>query len=62
MKIKELRNMNKGELGKLLDEKKSRVLQMRFDIASKQVKNHREIRNARKDVARIQTLMKSIAE
>ncbi len=58
MKIKELREKNIEELKKLLDEKREYVRKLRFDIASKQVKNNKELRNTRKDIARILTLIK----
>lgn len=58
MKIKELREKNIEELKKLLGEKKESVRKLRFDIASKQVKNNKEYRNTKKDVARIMTLIK----
>ncbi|HDL15125.1 MAG TPA: 50S ribosomal protein L29, partial [Euryarchaeota archaeon] len=48
MKISEIKEKNKNELKKLLEDKKELVRKLRFDIASKQVKNHREYRNARK--------------
>lgn len=59
MKIKELREKSEGELQKLLEEKREAVRKLRFDIASRQVKNHREGRNAKKDIARILTILKS---
>ena len=58
MKIKEIRGKNNEELKKILIEKRENVRKLRFDIASKQVKNMREIRNAKKDVARILTILK----
>ncbi|GBE16276.1 50S ribosomal protein L29 [bacterium BMS3Abin15] len=57
MKISEIKEKNKNELKKLLEDKKELVRKLRFDIASKQVKNHREYRNARKDVAKILTVL-----
>lgn len=57
MKNKELRDKNKEELTVLLAEKRETVRSLRFDIATKQVKNHRDYRNARKDIARIMTLL-----
>ena len=58
MKIKELREKGIAELKKLLVEKKEQVRKLRFDIATKQVKNNRELRNNKKDIARILTLIK----
>jgi ribosomal protein L29 len=57
MKIKELKEKNIEELKKLLGEKKESVRKLRFDIASKQVKNNREYRNTKKEVAQILTLI-----
>ncbi len=52
--------MNKGELEKLLEEKRAKLTQIRFDITSKQIKNHREHRNVRRDIAKIGTLLKEM--
>jgi large subunit ribosomal protein L29 len=57
MKIKELRSKNINELKKLLAEKKEAVRKLRFDIVTKQVKNTRQTRNEKKDIARIETLI-----
>lgn len=58
MKIKELREKNSEELQKLLNDKRESVRKLRFDIAAKQVKNNRQIRSNKKDVAKILTLIK----
>lgn len=57
MKIKELRELGDNELAKLLEEKKAKAVSLRFDISSKQLKNNREYRNVKKDIARILTLL-----
>jgi len=57
MKIKELREKNLEELKKLVVEKQDLSRKLRFDMASKQVKNNKEYRNTKKDVARILTLI-----
>jgi len=57
MKIKELKEKNPEELKKLLSEKREQIRKLRFNMASKQVKNTRECRNTRKDVAKILTLI-----
>lgn len=57
MKIKELREKNIEELKKMLLEKQEKLRKLRFDIAVKQVKNTRELRNEKKDIARILTLI-----
>jgi large subunit ribosomal protein L29 len=60
MNIKQLREMNINELKKLIDDKKSDGLKMRFDIAAKQAKNHRGFRVVKKDIAKAMTLIKEM--
>lgn len=56
MRIKELKKMQGIELNKLLQDSREKLRQLRFDLASGKVKNVREIRQIKKDVARILTL------
>lgn len=58
MKITELKQKSKPELQKLLTDSKERLRSLKFDLASGKVKNVREIRSLKKDVARILTLSK----
>ena len=58
MKIKEIREKSVEELKKLLAEKREAVRKLRFDIAAKQVKDIREMRNDKRDVAKILTVLK----
>ncbi len=58
MKIGELRQKSKGELQKLLRENRERLRALNFDLSSGKVKNVREIRKIKKDIARILTLIK----
>jgi len=58
MKIFELRQKNKSELTHSLQEYKDKVRALRFDLASGKIKNVREIRKIKKDIARILTLLK----
>lgn len=57
MKIKELREKSEGELKKLLDEKRELARKFRFDVATRQAKNSRAIRNEKRDIAKILTLI-----
>lgn len=57
MKIKEIREKNEKELVGLLGEKRELVRKLRFDIVSKQVKNNREHRNSKRDIAKILTVL-----
>jgi len=57
-KIKEFKRLPKKELKRLLTEKKNALRQMRFDLTGGKVKNVREIRETRRDVARLMTMLK----
>ena len=59
MKISEIREKSENELKKNLVEFRNKKAKMRFDISAKQVKNHREARKVKKDIARILTVLKS---
>ncbi|MDD3487100.1 MAG: 50S ribosomal protein L29 [Candidatus Moranbacteria bacterium] len=59
MKAKEIREKNENELKKDLVEMRNKLAKMRFDISGKQVKNHREFRKLKKDIARILTILKT---
>lgn len=56
----ELSQKPKNELQTLLSEKRERLRQLRFNISSGKVKNVREIRIIKKDIARILTILKEI--
>lgn len=60
MRISELREKSQAELQKILMENRERLRQLRFDLAAGKVKNIREIRGIKKDIARIQTLLKEL--
>ena len=57
MKAKELRQKPEKELQKLLQELREKLRKLRFDLVSGKVKNVREIRQTRKDIARILTIL-----
>jgi large subunit ribosomal protein L29 len=59
MKIKDIREMKKVELERNLSELRNKMTKTRLDISGKQVKNHREIREIKKGIARIMTVLKS---
>ena len=58
MKITELKEKSQKELQKILAENREKLRQLRFDLISGKVKNVREIRMLRKDIARILTIKK----
>lgn len=58
MKIKDLREKTENELKSLLKEKREKMRQMKFDLTNKQLKNPRQIKEIKKDIARILTLLR----
>lgn len=58
MKIKEIREKTGAELEKNLAELGSKLTKSRFEVSAKQAKNNREIRKIKKDIARINTVLK----
>jgi large subunit ribosomal protein L29 len=59
MKITELRQKSKEELAGTLEGNREKLRQLRFDLAGGKVKNVREIRKIKKEIAQILTLSKS---
>ena len=57
MKIKELAQKNKKELSNLLIENRKKVSRLRFDLASKKIKNVRQVRELKRDIVRILTIL-----
>jgi len=55
LKIKDIRLLGDEEMKKKLDDTHRALLDLRFKAATKQIKNHREIPQARHDIARIKT-------
>jgi ribosomal protein L29 len=60
MKIKELNNKGKGELQKLFQEFCQKRQDLEFKIANKQVTNVRELRDVKKTIARLLTLLNKV--
>ena len=62
MKPKEVRNKSIDVLRELLKEKRERLRDLRFSLAGGKVKNVREIREIKRDIARILTIIKEKAK
>lgn len=60
MKIAELRQKTKPELGVLLNDDREKLRQLYFDLSAGKVKNVREVRKIKKEIAQIFTLIKNI--
>lgn len=56
MKMKELREKSSGEREKLILDLRKKERELRFSIASRETKDHREVRVVKKDIARVLTL------
>ncbi|MBP6975272.1 MAG: 50S ribosomal protein L29 [Candidatus Moranbacteria bacterium] len=57
MKTKELREKTEGEQTKLLHELAVQVRELRFKIATREETKHHTLHQAKKDVARLKTLL-----
>lgn len=60
MPYKELKNQSVVELKETLSGKKDLLRTMRFKVAQRQLKKVHEIKNAKKDIARLLTHLKTI--
>lgn len=57
-KIREFSRIPQEELQRILQEKREKLREFRFNLAAGKVKNIREIRETKKDIARILTILK----
>ncbi len=57
--MKDLKDKNEKDLQKMLQEKRESIQSFRFGVAGSKVRNVREGRNLKKDVARIMTEISS---
>ena len=57
MKIKELKIKSEKELQQTLKEEREHLRELKFDLASKKLKKVRELRESKKLIARVLTLM-----
>lgn len=56
--IQDIRKKSDSDLEKMLGELRGNVRDLRFRVANKELKNHQQLRGARKDIARILTVLK----
>lgn len=57
MKVSEIRLLTTEDLNKQLEDSYKELFNLRFRLATKQLANYHEIRNVRKRIARIKTVM-----
>jgi len=58
MKTAQLRKKSKSDLKEILQNSRERLRVLRFDLAEGKVKNIREVRELKRGIARILTLLK----
>jgi large subunit ribosomal protein L29 len=58
LKLKELRDQSASDLAKQLEEAHQEIFNLRFRLSTKQLVNHREIRRVKKNIARLNTLLR----
>jgi large subunit ribosomal protein L29 len=58
MKIEEIREMSERELQQALEDNKQELFNLRFQLATRKTKNHQRIPAVRRDIARIQTILR----
>ena len=58
MKAADLRGLNMQELTKQLEEAHQELFNLRFRLSTMQLKNHRELRHVKKNIARINTIIR----
>jgi len=58
MKVSDLRIKHKEEFPHMISENREKLRALRFDLASGKVKNVREVRKVKKNIARMFTLIK----
>lgn len=62
MEAKEIRDLSPEEAKEKLGEAKAELFNLRFQIAAGKVDNPRRIREVKKDIARIKTILKEKQE
>lgn len=58
MKVKEIRVLSPEELSKQLEAAYQELFDLRFRLATKQLVNHRELPRAKREIARLKTIMR----
>ncbi|WP_031517201.1 50S ribosomal protein L29 [Desulfofalx alkaliphila] len=58
MKVKELRELTTEELNKKMDENKDELFKLRFQLATGQLDNPMRIKEVRRKIARVKTIIR----
>ena len=59
METSDLKNKNESDLQELLAQKRDLLRELRFKVSEKQLKDVREIREIKKDIARVLTFLRA---
>ncbi|HHX63273.1 MAG TPA: 50S ribosomal protein L29 [Chloroflexi bacterium] len=60
MKAQELRDLSRDELTRRLDELYQELFNLRFQLATKQLNDTSRVRQVRKDIARVKTVLREM--
>ncbi len=58
MNVREIRGMVTDDIRRKVDETYEELFNLRFRLATKQLTNHREVRRAKRKIARIKTVLR----
>lgn len=58
MKAEEIRALSSDDISKQLESARKEMFELRFQAATRQLVNHREIRAVKKNIARLLTIMR----
>ena len=58
MKVEEIRGLSSEELAKQEEAARKELFELRFKLATRQLVNHRQIREVKKTIARLGTIMR----
>ena len=58
MKADEIRGLGPDELERRIDDAHKELFDVRFRVATRQLVNHNEIRRLKKDIARLETVLR----
>ena len=58
MKVEEIRGLSSEELLKQQEAARKELFELRFKLATRQLVNHRQIREVRKTIARLSTVLR----
>ena len=58
MKVEEIRGLSSEELAKQEEAARRELFELRFKLATRQLVNHRQIREVKKTIARLSTIIR----